>query len=67
MKGRMVSTDVPDPQSPPPTNPPSSPASSGPPPTPREGLKVASPPASVKLRIIRQWVRRGSGNRAQVC
>ncbi|KAI1795187.1 casein kinase II regulatory subunit-domain-containing protein [Ganoderma leucocontextum] len=75
MKGRTASHTTADPSvgSPTPTHPPSSPASSGPPPTPRDdstmGAKctVVSPPSSGKLRAVRQWVPRGSPNRAQVC
>ncbi|TBU63943.1 casein kinase II regulatory subunit-domain-containing protein [Dichomitus squalens] len=76
MKGRAVSHSTADtsPRSPTPTNPPSSPASSGPPPTPGEDAKsdakfggVSPLPPSGKLRVVRQWVPRGSGIRAQVC
>ncbi|KAI0353616.1 hypothetical protein OH77DRAFT_1427304 [Trametes cingulata] len=77
VKGRTVANSVPEStlQSPTPTHPPSSPATSGPPPTPRDEAKLAEqqratvspPPSAGKLRVVRQWVPRGSGNRAQVC
>ncbi|KAH9943480.1 casein kinase II regulatory subunit-domain-containing protein [Epithele typhae] len=68
MKGRTVSNQAPDVRSQNTTHPPSSPASTGPPQTPRDIVKLAasSSPTGGKLRIIRQWVDRSSGNRAEV-